>query len=558
MDFLLLGPMQVDHDGVALNLGRRRERCLLGLLMLEPGRVLPADRLLDLLWDDEPPDTGLGQLRSNVSRLRTRLKAYGDGRDGVRIRTHGSGYSIDLDPDRVDVHRFRQLLGQATPRPDPAARAELLRAALALWRGPVMADVMSDPLRRRVAAGLEELRLTALERLAEANLLAGCARDVVTELTELTARHPLRERFTALLMIAHVQTGNQAEASRIYHGLRDRLADQLGLDPNADLSDLHDRILRRDPTLLVPAAGTDAALTVGANVPGQPPADLPQLTDRTRPAPAAGDDHAAGTSAVVAADSGRAMAWFTAEHPVLPAAIRQVAGTGFDTQTWQLAWTLASFLSLKGHWYDWVATQEAVFDAAQRLADRSGRAVIHQLLGRADTWLGGHDDAYTHLRHALDLFGEVADRTGQARTHLDLSILLPRQGRHREALDHAQQGLDLYRAAGHRAGQAGAVSAVGWCYAQLGDYRQAVGCYQRAIDLYRDLGDRYFEARALTRLGDTHDAAGDPRAARDVWHQALAILTDLDHPNAEQVRTKLDSLDRPEVEPVAPGAQLTR
>jgi DNA-binding SARP family transcriptional activator/tetratricopeptide (TPR) repeat protein len=282
MEFRLLGPMEVEHAGVGASLGRRRERCLLGLLLLEPGTAMPARRLLDLLWDDEPPDTGLGQLRSNISRLRTRLKACGGG-DATQIQTHGSGYSIHVDPERVDVHRFRRLLAEAADEPDDAVRAERLRAALALWRGPVLADVMTDQLRERVASGLAELRLSAFERLAEVDLRAGRAREVVTELTELTAQHPLRERLTALLMTAHVQTGSHAEASRAYHRMRERLAGELGLDPSAELRELHDRILRQNRTAEVSSGGATPVRPDPIGVPAQLPADIPHFTGRDEP-----------------------------------------------------------------------------------------------------------------------------------------------------------------------------------------------------------------------------------------------------------------------------------
>lgn len=314
MDFRLLGVMQVEHGGVHLNLGRRRERCLLGLLLLEPGKVLPSDRLLDLLWDDEPPDTGLVQLRSNISRLRTRLKTYDTGSDAVRIRTHGSGYCVEIDPGLVDLHRFRQLLTDASSLADPCVRAGQLRAALALWRGPIMADVMSDRLRRRVAGGLEELRVIALERLAEADLQGGHPGNVISELAEVIAQHPLRERLTALLMIAHVQAGNPAESSRLFHRLRARLADELGMDPGAELNDLHDRILRQDPSLLKPAVGSTARGAVPAQIPAQLPADIPHFTGRAHAlrtldalAPGIGD-HPTGraTAVVISAVSGTA------------------------------------------------------------------------------------------------------------------------------------------------------------------------------------------------------------------------------------------------------------
>jgi DNA-binding SARP family transcriptional activator len=282
MDFRLLGPLQVEQDGVRIDLGRRRERCLIGLLLLEPGKVLPAQRLLDLLWDDAPPETGLGQLRSNISRLRTRLKAHDSSQSDVRIRTHGSGYSIDVAPDRIDVHRFQRLLANSTNESDPGVRAKALRAALGLWRGPLLADVMSDRLRRRVAGGLEEQHLNALERLGEAELQAGHAQAVVTELTELTTRHPLRERLSALLMIAHVRTGSPGEASRVFHRLRTQLAEQLGLNPSPELRHLHDQVLTQDPALLDAATRAHLRAATPVVAPAQLPADLLYFTGRTR------------------------------------------------------------------------------------------------------------------------------------------------------------------------------------------------------------------------------------------------------------------------------------
>ncbi len=279
MEFRLLGPMQVVTDGRRAELGRRRERCLLGLLLLESGSVLATDRLIDLLWDGEPPDAAVGQLRTNVSRLRTHLRICDPEQAAVRIVTHGStGYSVDVDPEHIDAYQFRQLV--ATER--PGTEIERLRAALALWRGPVMADVMSDQLRYRIASGLDELRLTAMTRLAEARLLTGHAHELVADLSEMTERHPLREQLSALFMRCLFQTGSQAEASRAYHRLRTSMADQLGLEPSRELRDLHDRILRNDQSLLVTSINVKAAVRASpTTVPAQLPNDLPMFTGRT-------------------------------------------------------------------------------------------------------------------------------------------------------------------------------------------------------------------------------------------------------------------------------------
>jgi DNA-binding SARP family transcriptional activator/Tfp pilus assembly protein PilF len=278
-------------------------------------------------------------------------------------------------------------------------------------------------------------------------------------------------------------------------------------------------------------------------------------------------------------DAGQAMAWFAAEHPVLLAAVGQSAAGGFDTHTWQLAWTLTAFFDRRGHWHDWVATQNLALAASQRLADLPAQALAHSGLARAHTHLRRIDEAHLHYRQALDLFGALDDRTGQADTHTSLAEVFARQARYVDALDHAQQALHLYRAAGHRAGQAAALNTVGWCYALLSDYEntlthcqealiqqqelghraaeaatwdslgyahhhlghheQATTCYQKALDLSREIGDRDGEAETLTHLGDTHHANGDPVPARRAWHEALIILDELGHPDADQVRAKL-------------------
>jgi len=292
-----------------------------------------------------------------------------------------------------------------------------------------------------------------------------------------------------------------------------------------------------------------------------------------------------GVSPETPADHRQALAWFTTEHPVLLAAVDHAANTGFDTHTWQLAWTLANFLDRRGYWPDQAATLHAAVAAARRLADPAAQARGHRDLAYAYLRLGRYDDAHTELRCALDLYDQTGDQVGQARTHLIVALLRGRQGRHAEALHHARQALDLSRAAGHRAGQARALNDVGWAHAQLGDHQQAltacqqalplhqelgnragqaatwdslgyahhhlghhtqaITSYQHALDLLRDLGERYNEADTLTHLGDTYRAAGDPDAARDAWQQALTILDELHHPDADQVRTKLHHLNHP-------------
>jgi tetratricopeptide (TPR) repeat protein len=293
----------------------------------------------------------------------------------------------------------------------------------------------------------------------------------------------------------------------------------------------------------------------------------------------------AGVTPEQLTDQAQAMGWFTAQRPVLLAAVDHAVATGFDTHTWQLAWTLQDFLRNRGHWYNWVAIGRAAVAAAQRLADPITQTHTHRILGLAYVQLGRFDDAHTQLHHALDLATRTGDQTQQAHIHLNLSFLWERRGRPAQALHHDWQALHLYQAIGHQAGQVQILNAIGWDHALLGEHQQALTycqqalalhqergdrdgqaaawdslgyahhhlghhaqaltCYQHALTLYQDLGDRYNEATNLTHLGDAHHATGNPQAARDAWQQALTILTDLDHPDADAVRTKLTTPHTP-------------
>ncbi|HEV2374493.1 MAG TPA: tetratricopeptide repeat protein [Streptosporangiaceae bacterium] len=278
----------------------------------------------------------------------------------------------------------------------------------------------------------------------------------------------------------------------------------------------------------------------------------------------------------------QALAWFTAEHPVLLAAVEHATTNGFHTHTWQLAFTLSTFLDWRGHWHDLAHTSRTAVAAAQQQADPTVQARAHRILARAYTILGRFDDAHNEFHNAFDLDREAGDQVGQANTHHRLAYLWGQQGHLMQALDHAQQALQIFRAADHQRGRADALNNVGWYHALLGDHQQtlnycaqaltlqqdlgnhrgqaetwdslgyahhhlgqqtrAITCYQHALALYQDLGERYHEAETLTHLGETHHAADNPEAAHDAWHQALTILNDLGHPDADTVRAKLHDL----------------
>jgi DNA-binding SARP family transcriptional activator/Tfp pilus assembly protein PilF len=925
--FRILGQLEVRLGDSTVLTGRSRQERTLAALLLDANRIVPVGRLVDVVWDEEPPRTARKLIQNSVSALRQQLSG------SAEVVSSSAGYRLRVPDGQLDLTVFEEATAQAQRSAavgDAASAVEDLRAALALWRGPALAGLTGRVIEAR-AASLDEAKIAAIEECLAQELTLGRHHKVVGELSATVADHPLRERLVGLLLLALYRSGRRADALRAFQQLRARLAEELGLDPGAELCRLHEAVLRADP-ILDPVPPAARSTPTAAPVPAQLPADVPDFTgrdehlkqlhklatdpgtvntvvvtaisgtagvgktalavhwahqirdrfgdgqlyvnlrgfdpsgsvmepaeairglldalavpperipgslaaqiglyrslltgrrmlvmldnardaeqvrpllpgapgclvvvtsrvqlpglvtagarpltldlltpaeardllarrlgaDRLADEPDAVDEiitrcarlplaltvvaaraayspsfrlatiaaelrhtlggldafdsgdaatdiravfswsyhalspdaarlfrllgvhpgpdistpaaaslagtppeqarsllaeltrahlitehrpgryafhdlmrayateqthtqdpaeqrraatvrlldhyvhtaHTAdrllhpvrdpitpapprpGVSPETLAGHRQAVAWFTTEHPVLLVAVDHAANTGFDTHTWQLAWTLANFLDRRGYWADQAATAQAALAAARRLADPTAQGYAHRYLARAYTQLGRHDDAHTHLQHSLDLSAQAGDQIRQAHTHRHLALVWARQGRHSEALHHARQALDLYRAVGHQQGQAEALNAVGWYHAQLGDHQQAlahcqqaltlyqelgdrngeagtwdslgyahhhlghhqqaIAYYQRALDLRRDLGVRYFEAETLTHLGDTHHAAGNPVAARVAWHQALTILADLDHPDADQVRTKLAGLN---------------
>jgi DNA-binding SARP family transcriptional activator len=273
--FRLLGPFEI-MAGEPVSIPRRRERCLLAVLLLELGRPVADDRLIDLLWDGAPPPSAASALRSHISRLRAIVDS-----DDLRIGRQGQGYVAHADPEHIDAHQFQALVRQARTAPMPA-RAPMLREALALWRGPVLADIGSDLIRDRMGAGLEELRLEALDLRIDADLASGQHRALIPELRELVAAHPNRERFAGQLMVALYRSERQTDALRVYKEYQRVLADELGLYPGPELRRLHEQILRGDPELNLVGADRGALPATGAThqAPRQLPHDIANFTGR--------------------------------------------------------------------------------------------------------------------------------------------------------------------------------------------------------------------------------------------------------------------------------------
>ncbi len=240
-EFRILGPLEVLLDGRVVPLGGQRQRSLLAVLLVHHGQVVPTERLVDLLWGEHAPRTATTSLQNGISQLRREL-----GADVVETRP--PGYVLGVDREAIDAVRFETMLAAARSAP-AAERAELLRAALALCRGPPLADLAGEEFAQGEIRRLEDLRLCALEERIAADLELGLEREVTGELEALSAANPLRERICALRMLALYRSGRQAEALQAFRDARRAFVEQLGLEPGAELQDLHARILRQEAGL---------------------------------------------------------------------------------------------------------------------------------------------------------------------------------------------------------------------------------------------------------------------------------------------------------------------
>jgi DNA-binding SARP family transcriptional activator/tetratricopeptide (TPR) repeat protein len=318
LELRLLGPVEARVDGRPVPLGTRKQRLVLAILALEPNRQVPMDRLVDLVWPEDPPRTATHAVRVCVSGLRAALAGAGA---GVDIVTRGTGYLLAADPSTVDAHRFRSLLAEAREAPGDAEQVALLDRALALWTGQALAGAAPPATAQRLCAGLDEARLTATEDRLDALLRLGRHRELVDELADLVSRHPLRERLAGQQMLALYRCGRAGDALAAYRRLRADLAEQLGLDPDAALQRLELAILRdEDPQ------------------PAPPPAASPAASPAIEPAVAAGAVPAQ-LPAAVAGFAGRAAELAALDALTGPAAVAVIGGTaGVGKTTLAVHW----------------------------------------------------------------------------------------------------------------------------------------------------------------------------------------------------------------------------
>ena len=265
MRYFILGPLEV-RDA---SLGHGRQRLLLAVLLLHRNEVLSSERLIEALWGEAPPPSAAGSLHNLVSALR---KALGNG----ALVTHGHGYALTVAPGELDTDEFEALAARgraALADGDAGEAAELLREALALWRGPALGELAYEPS-RRPPRRLEDLKLAAVEDRIDADLALGRAHRLVAELAELVERHPERERLRGQQMLALYRCDRQADALAAYQDYRRRLGAELGLAPAPALRALEQAILEHDPALGRAGGPFPGAEAADAGRPSRPAAAI--------------------------------------------------------------------------------------------------------------------------------------------------------------------------------------------------------------------------------------------------------------------------------------------
>ena len=259
LEFRILGPLEVRAQGEPLTLGGAKRRALLALLLVRANEVVSTDRLIDELWGERPPETAPNTLQVHISHLRRALHAKLEDDDPPILVTEPPGYVLRVSPEWIDAGRFERLVHDADAARDGGAgghASSLLAEALELWRGPALADVADLRLAQPEIARLEELRRRAEEDRVERELERGRHAEVLADVEALVGRHPLSERLRGQLMLALYRAGRQADALAAYQDARRALTGELGLEPGPKLRELHQAILRQDPSIA--STGGDA------------------------------------------------------------------------------------------------------------------------------------------------------------------------------------------------------------------------------------------------------------------------------------------------------------
>lgn len=455
MWFGVLGPLEVVADGRQVRLGGPRQEKILAALLVEAGRVVSVDRLVDVVWTADVPATATRQIRNVTNVVRRQL--LDGGAPPHVIMASGPGFVANLDGSRCDLREFELHLSRAEWAEKASRTADAiseLRAALALWRGPALSGLDSDAL-APAATGLDERRLAALDRRYTLELASAPDGVDINELVELVRRHPLHAAFVGHLMTAMYRTGRHAEALSAYRQLHARL-DAEGMHPPTDLHTLYQRILRQDPAL----RNADA--------------------DHVRPSPDAAFVGIANELSVT-----------------LPR----------DDPAFQ---SLALFRLADGHRKSG-RLAEARADLAKALTitraanDTYGVSRAAEALATIHVQFGEHRVAIDYATEAL----AAAERSGVARAVADALLALAKAhtavGDQRRAIGYLERAIGAAAQSGGHDVQAAALNALGRAHAARGDYVRARDCFQRAFQFARESDSVSQEIRArhfLTKFGD--------------------------------------------------------
>ena len=384
MDFHILGPLEVRDDRGEISIGGGKQRALLALLLIHANESLATDRLIDELWGEEPPPTAAKIIQNHVSQLRRVL-----GND--RLQTLARGYALRVGPEELDVDRFRHRLadGRTAQAAGDAERASLLlREALAMWRGPPLAEFTYEAFAQHEIGRLEELRLNGLIERLDVDLALGRHVDLVGELETLVAQHPLQERLRGQLMLALYRCGRQAEALNVHQDARRMLVEELGIEPGQALQRLEQSILTHDPAIEQP--------------PSQRSRSAAGVRSRSRPWPAVLRDQRVLVVVVLASAAvvaGSAVAVFAlGDHSAPGATITgnevAIIDPGSNRVTGQVAVGVAPAALGLGNGSLWVAN---TVDQSVSRIDLASRTVVHAVpvggvpvslaVGRSAVWV---------------------------------------------------------------------------------------------------------------------------------------------------------------------------
>lgn len=280
MEFRILGPVELRDGDRSHPLGSPKERCVLAILLWELGNPVAVGKLVDWVWDENVPDQPTESVYSYVSRLRGRLRAASSDDGDRRLRRHSGYYTLEVDPETVDLHRFRRLRVQARAAADSGddeLAVSLLHEAERLWRGVPLAG-LTNAWAERVRVSLEEERLAVVRLRIELELRLGHHNDLVSEISDLAAQHPYDEALIEHHMTALYRSGRQADALEAYRRIHRLYLDEQGRQPGLALRTLHERMLKEDPGL----AGERSVRSVAQDLPTSIslPRDNPEFTGR--------------------------------------------------------------------------------------------------------------------------------------------------------------------------------------------------------------------------------------------------------------------------------------